>query len=327
MGSDGVTRPKRRGVKIVSLDTSLKAAHQTLRILRLAHVLFRSLAPIRKLMQRRKLLFDVHPNDLHPNFAQRKRNAPMFEEHRRAGFRLVGFRGGSGTARISEKIRAIHKYKQLAVSLAASVSHISKIQQITSSKKIRLLSATKESSTRNAVAIRQHKALWQNAKNQTLWQKESSSGVLLVMPHARPKFLPALKSSFTRGALKRGVNQNRIINWREQAWFNIIAKQALKLVNWNSPEAQHSISPSRTAQAARHVDVQYNQLQNHLGSITQLNTAYQGQALHSELTPEKLQIGRVVRDILTADARRPPSGVAAFDARSAPIWPGRKPAF
>lgn len=41
----------------------------------------------------------------------------------------------------------------------------------------------------------------------------------------------------------------------------------------------------------------------------------------------KAEIGRSVSELLAAEARKPPWGIAAFDSRSAPIWPGRKPAF
>lgn len=52
-----------------------------------------------------------------------------------------------------------------------------------------------------------------------------------------------------------------------------------------------------------------------------------GPAFRSDMDLDKAQFGRWFDEFLTADARRPPSGVGGFDSRTAPIWPGRKPAF
>ncbi|WP_286704188.1 MULTISPECIES: hypothetical protein [Acidiphilium] len=43
------------------------------------------------------------------------------------------------------------------------------------------------------------------------------------------------------------------------------------------------------------------------------------------VVPEDM--ARMVRDLFTDEARRPPSGVTGFDSALSPIFPGRKPAF
>ena len=329
MVSDGVTKLERRGASMISLGLSLETAHRTLQISRFAHVLFRSLAPIRRIMRRRKLLLSFHPNNFYSKFSEHERKVPSIEGYRKAKLGLVESQGSLGaSARARGETRAARKHQQFNASLVAAVSHTLQIQPTVLLKKVNLFSSAKTSGVTSTVVTRQYEVPWRNPEEQALWRKQPSNAISSTTHNARLKPLPRLKTASSGSALNRGIKQDGITKWQEKTRYKTLAKLALKLSSRDNPEAQHSISPSRTMQAGRHVDVHHDQLQNRpLTSVTHSNTVHQGQAPHSYLMPEKIEIGRVVRDLLTANVRRPPSGVAAFDTRSAPIWPGRKPAF
>ncbi len=102
------------------------------------------------------------------------------------------------------------------------------------------------------------------------------------------------------------------------------------------PRARNHVTPTNglanlaSPIAAGHIDRSPQSRSNialsHFPDIAQSGSTG-SQAIQGDVYLDGHRMGHWLGRFMASDSRKPPAGVASFDTRVSPIWPGRKPAF
>jgi hypothetical protein len=102
------------------------------------------------------------------------------------------------------------------------------------------------------------------------------------------------------------------------------------------PSARNHVTPTNSSAnlaspiAAGHIDrslrIRSDVTHSHFPDIAQSGSTG-SQAIQGDVYLDGHRMGHWLGNFMASDSRKPPAGVASFDTRVSPIWPGRKPAF
>ena len=328
MDGDGVIGRQRHTVRTVSRKVSIAIAAKTLRLSNLTGVIFKSLAPVRKLMQRRKPLWSAGSSNFRSKFAERILSIPVIRESRKARSSFSKVQSSLRMKNVSERGKLGYRYTRHDIPGVATGSRVLRTGRPASSKTIGVRLSKEQIGTRRSALIGGRLTLRRNKENYVLPRKDldnAASSATFAIP-VRP--LTRLKDTFSRRLLKLEREQDGARPSQKRSQFKILARKTLNLSNHGNFETQRSVSPNNTIGSGGGARSYQTQMQDRVAPVLQSkNITSEDQMLPPNFGLQRHHVGEIVRDLLTADARRPPSGVAAFDTRSAPIWPGRKPGF
>lgn len=322
-----------RQVRTVSRGVSLRIGQNVLRLFRLCNVPAGPVAPIRRFVRRARLLRSNHAANLQASFAERRQTILALNNqklrgiitnpHQAVKLSTIQPQMGSSAAKAIGSARTNSGrewWKDLAVSHAYRISQDAKLAKLNEKAPIGFRNKITSVFRRMAPASGTRLLNLRQAMVNSTGLRNRHTEVL--KPYLNTQITLARGKTSRKSEWRADVASLQLGNKRK-----IKFRKLLKFLGESFEDSQ-SLAPKPIIKGSKNTDSQYNQIQNHLMHLSSSNqSSHYDQHQFSNFKLEKMHLRHVVNELITVDARRPPSGAATFDARSAPIWPGRKPAF